>query len=212
MKLSYLTMLYSLPGVILGLTIHEYMHAYAAYRLGDTTARDQGRLTLNPLKHIDLLGFFFLIVAGFGWAKPVSFTRANLQYPKRDEAIIAAAGPASNLMLALAVSVLLRLILLIFPFDGNAIYGTFLNVLIYCTYINYGLFVFNLIPIPPLDGSHLLFSTLQLSPETEAKFYRYGTFALFGIIFFESRSGIDILPVGKLVRAMADGVFQLLGF
>ena len=212
MKSSYMTMLYSLPAIIIGLTIHEFMHAWTSFKLGDPTARDQGRLTLNPIKHIDLLGFFFLIVAGFGWAKPVSFTRANLLHPRRDVALIAAAGPMSNLLLALTVSVLLRPILLAFPFTGDPAYTIFLNILIYGAYINYGLFVFNLIPIPPLDGSHILFSAIEIRPETEAKLYRYGTFALFGILFIESRVNIDILPIGKVVKAMADGVFGVLGF
>lgn len=211
MKSSYITMLYSLPAIILGLTIHEFMHAWTSFKLGDPTARDQGRLTLNPIKHIDLLGFFFLIVAGFGWAKPVSFTRTNLLHPHRDEALIAAAGPVSNLLLALTISVLLRMILLVHPFTGDPAYSIFLNILIYGAYINYGLFVFNLIPIPPLDGSHILFSAIKIQPETEAKLYRYGTFALFGILFIESRANIDILPIGKIVKAMADGVFGVLG-
>lgn len=212
MKSSYITMLYSLPAIILGLTIHEFMHAWTSFKLGDPTARDQGRLTLNPIKHIDLLGFFFIIVAGFGWAKPVSFTRANLLHPRRDVALIAAAGPMSNFFLALTVSVLLRLILLVYPFTGDPAYTIFLNILIYGAYINYGLFVFNLIPIPPLDGSHILFSAIEIRPETEAKLYRYGTFALFGILFIESRTKLDILPIGKIVKAMADGVFGLLAF
>ncbi len=207
------SMLYSLPAVLLGLTAHEFMHAWAAFRLGDTTARDEGRLTLNPLRHVDPLGFLFLIVAGFGWAKPVRFSREKLKAPKRDEAFIAIAGPLANLVLALLASVALRLLLLALPAmaDGGAGRIVF-TLFLYLIYINYGLFLFNLIPLPPLDGSHLLFSALSLRPETEARIYRFGTLALFAILIVGSSAKLDILPIGRLVRVMAQAVFGMLGF
>ncbi len=209
-------MLVSLPGIVVGLTVHEYAHAATAYRLGDATAKERGRLSLNPLRHIDPLGFLFLIIAGFGWAKPVSFDRSRLARPRRDEALIAAAGPASNLILALLLSVILRITLPLFSgvasgsWNGTLVMGLF-NVLLSTVYINYGLFIFNLIPLPPLDGSHLVFTMLRLDPSLEASLYRYGSFALLGLILLGNFTNLDLLPVGRLVRAMAMGVFHLMG-
>jgi Zn-dependent protease len=207
------SMLYSLPAVVLGLTAHEFMHAWAAFRLGDDTAREQGRLSLNPLRHIDPLGFLFLVVAGFGWAKPVQFNREKLKRPRRDEALIALAGPFSNLLLAVLASVALRLLALAVPGMAEGGAGRILfNLFMYLIYINYGLFVFNLIPIPPLDGSHLVFSALPMSPQTQARIYRFGTLALFAILIIDSRTRLDLLPIGKVVRAIAQAVFSVLGF
>jgi len=95
-----------LPGIILGLTVHEFSHAYMARRCGDMTSDEQGRVTLNPLKHIDPLGFIMLLVAGFGWAKPVQFNESNLKNPRRDVIKIAIAGPVSNALLAIVLSAL----------------------------------------------------------------------------------------------------------
>ena len=95
-----------LPGVILGLTVHEFCHAWVAHMCGDSTSKDQGRVTLNPLKHIDPLGFIMLIVAGFGWAKPVQFNERNLNNPKTDVIKIALAGPLSNAVIAMILTVI----------------------------------------------------------------------------------------------------------
>ncbi|MEI6875801.1 MAG: site-2 protease family protein [Spirochaetota bacterium] len=199
------TMAYSVPAIVVGLTVHEWAHAVAAYRLGDATARDMGRLSLNPFRHIDPFGFLFLIIAGFGWAKPVRFSRESLKRPKLDEAIIALAGPLSNVVLALVAVVILRFI---YP---AAPQGVPVKFVLYLLYINLGLFVFNMIPIPPLDGSHLIFSALRLKPETEAKIYRYGLYGLFGIILLGNFTRIDILPIGKLVGWISRWMFSLVG-
>jgi Zn-dependent protease len=211
-QLDFPTILKTLPGIIAGLTVHEFMHGFTAFRCGDPTARNEGRLSFNPLRHIDLLGFIFIIVAGFGWAKPVMINRAYLRHPRRDEILISIAGPAANLALALLLSVLLRIMLLLRPFDGDTLYGGFLDVIILGVYINYGLFVFNLLPIPPLDGSHVFFQSLRISDATAAVMYRYGIFILFGILLIESRTNITILPIGEAVRWIANNVFSLLGF
>jgi Zn-dependent protease len=207
------SILWSLPAIVIGLTVHEYAHAWAAFRLGDSTAKDGGRLSLNPLRHIDPLGFVFLLAAGFGWAKPVRFSRENLGSPRRDEALVAVAGPLSNLGVALLASVLLRILVANVPAllsTGSG--GATMRILLNLVYINYGLFIFNLIPIPPLDGSHLLFGALSLKPETEGRIYRYGSLALLAVILIDSRTKLDLLPIGKLVRGLAGVVFRILGF
>src|SRR4030042_750868 len=204
--------LFILPGVIVGLTFHELMHAFTAFKLGDPTARDQGRLTLNPLKHIDPLGFIFILIAGFGWAKPVQINRANLKRPKRDEALIAVSGPAANLVLALVLSVFFSLTLNVFGIRlSETVEYPLLGVFLFSIYINYALFLFNMLPIPPLDGSHLIFSALQIKPETEAKIYCYAMLVFLGIILLGRFTKIDLLPLGRVINWMMTLVFRLLG-
>ena len=213
--MNWQNILYALPGIIVGLTVHEYCHALAAHKLGDHTARQQGRLSFNPLKHIDLIGFLFIIFAGFGWAKPVQFNPENLRYPRRDKAIIAAAGPLSNFILALVFIVLVRgwmaLIETIAPYGrgeqvasilvSRPFYG-FVNVIFRAAAINIGLFVFNLFPIPPLDGSHIVFSGLNLDPQTEYRIMKIGAPLLFVLLIIQNRTSLTILPIGKLVYAI----------
>jgi Zn-dependent protease len=207
--------MYSLPGIVIGLTAHEYCHALAACRLGDFTAREQGRMSFNPLKHIDLIGFLFIIFAGFGWAKPVQFNPENLSRPRRDKAVIAAAGPLSNLALAFIFIGLVWgwLTLARAALSGYG-FGTVLPVLVsrvfvhiyaalyYGAMINMGLFIFNLLPIPPLDGSHIVFSGLNLSPETERNIMKIGAPLLFIILIIQNRLHITILPIGEIVNAI----------
>ncbi|MCL2382186.1 MAG: site-2 protease family protein [Treponema sp.] len=208
------SVMYALPGIIIGLTVHEYCHAKAAQKLGDNTARDQGRVTFNPLKHIDLIGFLFIIFAGFGWAKPVQFNPQNLRNVRRDKAIIAVAGPLSNLALALVFIGLIRLWMALaqfasaqeagelssFLFSPNVL--VFMNVILRAAMINIGLFVFNLFPIPPLDGSHIVFSGLNLSMELQQRVMKFAAPALFLIIIIQTQTNVTILPIGALISAI----------
>jgi Zn-dependent protease len=194
--------LYSIPGVLLGLTVHECCHALTAWKLGDSTARDQGRITMNPLRHIDLIGFLFLVFAGFGWAKPVQFNPARLRCPRRDKALIAAAGPLSNLALGIILVFLLKLFLSLGHNLNEGLFRLVLLTLFYGVTINFGLFVFNLIPLPPLDGSHIVFSGLNLRPETEGRIMRIGAPLLFVILIVQNRAGINILPISRIVMAL----------
>ena len=205
--------LYSLPGILIGLTVHEYCHALAAHKLGDNTARDQGRITFNPIKHIDPIGFLFIIFAGFGWAKPVQFNPENLRNLRRDKAIIAVAGPLSNLALALVFIGIIRLWMFLLGTAPAAESGlaellhspnfiVFINVILRAAVINIGLFVFNLLPIPPLDGSHIAFSGLNLPMETQYRIMKIGMPLLFGIIIIQNFANITILPIRPLVTAI----------
>jgi Zn-dependent protease len=202
----------TLPGIIIGLTLHEFMHAYVAYRCGDNTSEELGRLTFNPLRHIDPIGFIFIIFAGFGWAKPVSFNEEKLRNPKRDVILIALTGPLANVFIAVATSAAFAALLHIHPFDGSALYRTALNIMLNAIFINWGLFVFNMIPLPPLDGSHLIFHSIRHHEVLYHKLYRYGTFALFGILLIESRTRIDILPIGHIVEYLGGGVLRMFGY
>ena len=207
-------MAFSLPGIILGLTLHEFCHAWAAFKLGDTTARDQGRLSFNPLRHIDPIGFLFIIFAGFGWAKPVQFNPENLRHYRRDKALIAAAGPLSNFLLALVIVAIIKGFIALqyhsytqgspyfSPVLDESLFEKFLVIFLQAAAINLGLFVFNLLPLPPLDGSHIFFSSVNLSPQTEYRIMRIGAPLLFIIIIIQNRTNLNILPVGRLVMAI----------
>lgn len=155
MNSSYiLSKLLILPGILLGISIHEFAHGYAADRMGDNTAAMQGRLTLNPLKHLDPMGFICLLLFGFGWAKPVMINRRNFKNPRRDDAIVAFAGPLANFITAFVFVGLMKLTMMYMP---NTITKTILFQLLQGTVsINLVLMAFNLIPIPPLDGHHIL--------------------------------------------------------
>lgn len=148
--------------VLIILTVHEYSHGYAAYKLGDNTARNMGRLTLNPIKHLDPAGALCMILFHFGWAKPVPINPRNFKNPKRDFAITALAGPLSNLLLAFFSAflyILLGATLKDVTFQSNFVYSLASNSLLFIYLfhiINIGIGIFNLIPIPPLDGSRIL--------------------------------------------------------
>jgi Zn-dependent protease len=211
-ELDFESIVRVLPGIILGLTVHEYAHTLVALRLGDDTAKQAGRLTLNPLKHIDPIGFIFLLVAGFGWAKPVLIDVSKLRHPRRDDILISLAGPLSNLLLAVLIALVLKVCLTLEPYNGETVYREVLNVCIAGLYINIGLFIFNLIPLPPLDGSHLITSLVSTKSIAIAQlFFRYGAYALLAIIVLERVAHINLLPINILVDFIAKSMFGLLG-
>lgn len=201
-----------LPGIILGLTVHEYCHALVAHMCGDSTSKDQGRVTLNPLKHIDPLGFIMLIVAGFGWAKPVQFNEQNLRNPKTDVIKIALAGPLSNAVIAMVLSIVFSLLSSALPSNITPTMQIVTEVFLYAIYINWALFIFNLIPLPPLDGSHLLLSLFKKFPDLYNGLYKYGSFLLFGLIIASMVTKINFLPITPAIRFLGDGFLSLVGF
>ena len=180
-------MFYFLPIFLVSLSIHEFAHAFVANKLGDDTAKSQGRLTLNPLKHIDLIGSIVMPILAFtsgfmliGWAKPVPVNRNKLRNQNRDDAVVSFAGPFSNLILAVLVYFIFN-VLANFDIEiSNTLYNIFRLTVIF----NVFLFCFNLLPFPPLDGSHILF---DLFPnQYTAKLLNlgiYGTIILFLFIY-----------------------------
>jgi len=201
-----------LPGIIIGLTVHEFCHAWVAHLCGDSTSKDQGRVTLNPLKHIDLLGFIMLIFAGFGWAKPVQFNEENLRNPKGDVIKIALAGPLSNAVIAMLLSVLFTVLSKYFPPYHSPAMKIVSDVFIYAIYINWGLFIFNLIPLPPLDGSHVLLYQFRRFPVLYDALYKYGSWLLFGIIIATVITKINLLPIWPAIQFLGDGFLSLVGY
>ena len=192
-------LLLSLPTILIALSVHECAHAWAAYKLGDSTAKNFGRMTINPLKHLDPLGVLCMIVAGFGWARPVPVNSRNLRNPKRDMVLISLAGPASNIVLAFIGLLILRILqVLVLPALSAAAIGTFgvdaiamlLQFLMLFCMLNAGLAIFNLLPIPPLDGSHLL--ALILPSRVYFKYVQYERYISFALVLLLVFNGLDI--------------------
>ncbi len=177
-------LLLAAPPILLALTVHEFAHALLAYRFGDSTAKDMGRLTLNPLPHLDPIGTLLLFIAFIGWAKPVPVNPNNLRNPHRDMLWISLAGPLSNFLLAGFFGALFRIFDQSGALSGAGLWPTSLRMLLsYSVSINLILAFFNLIPIYPLDGSKILAGML---PEGPAELFRraavYGPFLLIGLI------------------------------
>lgn len=197
--------LYLIPtalALIVAITIHEFSHALAADKLGDPTPRSLGRLSLNPLKHLDPIGTIALIFFGFGWGKPVPIDPYNLQHPKRDEAIISLAGPVSNLILALIISLIVRFL----PLNNISI--LFLSILVQ---INVVLAVFNLLPLPPLDGSKIFLALLpqDKSLQWQEAFEKYG-FVLIIVLLFLPIGGSNIISL--IISPIIQTVLRFLAF
>jgi len=211
--MDFIEMIKIMPAAIIGLTVHEFSHAYTAFRLGDDTAKDQGRLTLNPLKHIDWMGFFLIVIAGFGWAKPVSFNPDNLKHKHRDEILISIAGPLSNLVIALLFFMVAR-VLFFFEYFNNTDFGLgVVNLIVVWGVINISLFIFNLLPLPPLDGSHLYLTFLkETNPRLMLNLYKYGTLALLFLIIAENSLNVNILHLSEMINAIASFFIGLMGF
>ena len=196
-----LNLLLTVPGVLIALTFHEFAHAWAANKLGDDTPKYQGRLNLNPLSHIDPVGFVFLIIAGFGWGKPVQIDPRNFngKYSlSKAEAIVSAAGPIMNFILAFVFLILYYVLFVV----TDAVAGLSMQwqqilfaIITYTISINIGLGVFNLIPLPPLDGSKIL--THFLPYKAKEWFYRNEQifYIVFLLLFITRLSGVILTPI-----------------
>ena len=198
--------------LLVGLPVHEFSHALAAYRLGDGTAKLFGRLTLNPIAHFDPVGGTLLALTfigsaaaggafGFGWAKPTPVNPMNLQGGRRGEAMVAAAGPLSNLLLATIAAIPLRFLLASSEITGPVL--LLAEVLSLFVQINLVLMIFNLIPIPPLDGSKVLFAFLDRRTEYQIRpiLEQYGFFILMALFFLPPGNSIGGRVFGPIINA-----------
>ena len=211
-KGAIISFLLSVPIIILILSVHEYAHGIAAKKLGDPTAESLGRLTLNPLKHIDPIGFIMFLLIGIGYAKPVPINSRYFKKPKRDMAIVGVAGPLANLIMALIFMFLMKLATLLTPFLPETAPSWIPTAILYLELIlYYGVFyniafmIFNLIPIPPLDGSRLLYAFLPMKALMWFQRYeRYFMWGLLGAFIILSFRGISIITI------LADIIVNLL--
>lgn len=214
----------TIAAILVALTVHEWAHAYAAKKLGDDTAEYAGRLTLNPLAHLDPLGAILFLVVGFGWAKPVPVDVRNFRHPVRDAAIVAFAGPLSNLVLAFAVMVAMQWLGPDgrFPVEGSqsteAIADIAAAFLFYSLRFNLALMAFNLLPIPPLDGSNILRLFLPWrARDRYDEAMRYGPWILLALLLAESFLGVRVISawVGGVIDLVLAGFaafLELFGF
>lgn len=202
------------PIVLICLVVHEVSHGYMAMKLGDPTARNLGRLTLNPLKHIDPIGAVCMLLFRFGWAKPVPINTRYFRKPRRDMALTALAGPVSNFIMAFAGVIVFsvsRAVYSAFPvYEGFLlnlwiVWFTFTEVFIF---MNLSLGVFNMIPVPPLDGSRIFLTFLP------AKYYfgimKYERYIMFGMLAL-LYTGILTLPLSMIVNLIYNGMFFVVG-
>ena len=191
------------------LPLHECAHGWAAYKLGDPTAKLDRRLTLNPLASVDPVGTVWLFLFGFGWAKPVPVDPRYFKKPKRDMAIVALAGPVSNLLAGLAGAVVMQAMRAFLTGGGvNAVTQFIYAVLNFYVLVNIGLAAFNLLPIPPLDGSRILGAFL--SDRALATYYRYQNIFVM-VMFMLLISGVFSMPLALVENAMSQALFWLAG-
>lgn len=195
-----------LIGLLLAITVHEFAHAWMANRLGDPTAKNMGRLSLNPFVHLDLLGTVFLLVAGFGWGKPVPYNPSNLK-SDNDEVKVALSGVAANFLFALILGIPLRVATIMhLPIDSNI----WLQMIEIIMEMNLVLIAFNIIPIPPLDGSKVIMRFMN--PESRLNFERFGPLILFSLIIFGSFAEMPLIvrfmePVIRFLSFIVKGTY-----
>ena len=200
------TLIAGLPGIVIAMVVHEYAHARVAYALGDYTPRLQGRLTLNPAAHVDPIGLVMLFIVHFGWAKPVQINPMNFSNPRRDDILVSLAGPASNLITSfIALIILILLAKMDFPFSEGVLV-VFNLIIIY----NINFAIFNMLPIPPLDGSHIL---RNLLPYEMARAYeqleRY-SFIFLIIILATPVLSYVFVPMQRFIYGIFQGIVNIL--
>lgn len=202
---ALLALILSIPGVIIAMTFHEFAHAWMADRLGDDTPRRQGRLTLNPFKHMEPIGMLMLLFAGFGWGRPVEINPNNFNRTitiRKGNALVALAGPVMNLILALIFSIIYALILAFggVDFMFSEVGDIITTIVEYIIFMNVGLGVFNLIPLPPLDGSKVLVAILPTNARNWFESHERILYLVFIIMWITPIASLIISPVIKLIN------------
>lgn len=196
--------LYSIIPALICITLHELSHGYVAYKLGDNTAKYMGRLTLNPIRHIDIMGLLSMVIFKFGWAKPVPVDMRNFKNPKRGMAITAAAGPISNVLISCIALFIWGLLYV--PLQSGSV-GQAISQMLYTTaYLSIALAVFNVIPIPPLDGSKVLFAVI--SDKMYYKLMRYERYGMI-LLLLLLVTGILSGPLGTATAFLFKKLFYI---
>ncbi|MDR2458027.1 MAG: site-2 protease family protein [Clostridiales Family XIII bacterium] len=209
----FLNILYLAPGIIIGITVHEFAHAYSAYKLGDNTPKIQGRVTLNPLAHIDPIGLICLFLGGFGWGKPVEVNSYNFKKQRKDELIVDLSGVITNFIFAVLFTIILKL-LIVFSSNNIALYSNSIftaiqTMIFYAIQMNLVLMIFNLIPIPPLDGFGVVTNLFDLRKTAwYGMVYTYGNIILLALIFLGFVSKI-LSPVLSYIIEFLFKIFDI---
>lgn len=199
-----MTKILTLPGIILGLSLHEFAHAWMSNKLGDPTPKRQGRLTINPLAHIDWIGFLALLLVGFGWGKPVMIDPGYYKNRRTGEFLTGIAGVTMNLIIAVILSFPTKALINAYYSSGSALLENVLYIFYYAVMINVVLMIFNLIPVPPLDGWGIVTQIFNLQKYSWwYKVYQYGQWILLILIF----ANITDMILGPAVTA----IMHLLG-
>lgn len=193
--------------MLLAFTVHEFAHAWTAYKFGDDTAKREGRVSLNPMVHLDWIGFLFLLLAGFGWAKPVPVRRSNFRRPRLMSIVVTAAGPLSNLLLA-ALGVMAVYIWYVSGASlSGAAFDTFWMLMKHWLQINLVLLLFNLIPVPPLDGFRIAEEFMSLRVRIQLMRYEQWSFFIFLLmIFIPPLRSVTIGPLFELIEPILMGL------
>ena len=201
---TIMTKILTLPGIILGLSLHEFAHAWMSNRLGDPTPKRQGRLTINPLAHIDWIGFLALLLVGFGWGKPVMIDPSYYKHRRTGEFLTGIAGVTMNLIIAVLLSFPTKALISAYYSSGSPLLENVLYIFYYAVMINVVLMIFNLIPVPPLDGWGIVTQIFNLQKYSWwYKVYQYGQWILLILIF----ANITDMILGPAVTA----IMHLLG-
>lgn len=211
-KEGLITFLYTLPALVLSLSIHEYAHAWVAYKLGDISQKIRGRLTLNPLSHIDPIGFIAIMLIGVGWGKPVTVDDRNFKDSRKGMMLTSLAGPASNLILAILVTIIIKLLMFFGIFTNIAnsnVGGIIINMLLYVIQFNIVFGIFNLIPLPPLDGSKVLAYFLPQKARGFMYTLERYSFIIIMIIYFTNLTSYIITPGYNLVLKLINWILML---
>lgn len=209
-RYTLISLLLQIPVVLFSLSLHETAHGYVAYKMGDPTARNLGRLTLNPIKHLDPLGALCMLLLGYGWANPVPINTRNFKNPKKGMALTALAGPVSNLLLALVLTVLNSFVVIISVYipqtENSALMLSIVYMFFYTgVYLNVSLAVFNLLPVPPFDGSRIFLALLP--PKLYFGIMKYERYILIAVL--------ALLYVGLLsgpIDFITDCIFDLFNY
>ncbi len=208
-NMGFRDILIILPLLIMSLSVHEYAHARISTAFGDPTPRNQGRLTLNPLSHLDPIGTLMLVVAGFGWARPVMI---DMRYYKRRNlglVLTSLAGPLANLAITVFILLIFK-VLFMFPLANSSFIVSLFEVLQQAAFLNVLLFVFNMLPIPPLDGSRLVTAALHKRQDLMVPYNRYGGFLLLFLILSDRFLPMDLFPLGRWAGAVYSMLARLI--
>ncbi len=201
LKLSIQEIIILVPILLLSLSVHEFSHGMVSTLLGDSTPGRDGRLTLNPLRHLDIFGTLMLLTAGFGWAKPVRIDINSYKNKYSGLVLTSLAGPLSNFLIALLFTFFLRLIVV---YDAFKFLQTdsVINIIQYVMIINILLFIFNMVPIPPLDGSRIITALFNRNKDFVQNYNRYGVYLLLALLMMNRFFDVEILPISRMMGAI----------